>query len=103
MELVLSSHSQITVTPESHFIQQLFIKDFAAQPLNREQKEEAIALMRADKKLNSWPNFHLEQFIATISWETDLTISKLLDSLFNFFALKNNGGRRQEERGIYRR
>ncbi|NEP35317.1 sulfotransferase [Moorena sp. SIO3B2] len=92
LQLVLSAHPQITVTPETHFIQQLFAKDFTTKQLNREQKEVAIALMRSDKKLNSWPNFNLDQFIATVSWKTDLTISQLLDSLFNFFACQNNSG-----------
>ncbi len=93
LQLVLSAHSQITITPEAKFTAQLLAQNWSPElPLNQSQKEFAIAIMRDDAKLKSWPSFNLEDFLATVPWPNDLTIAQLLDSLFRFFARQTNGG-----------
>jgi hypothetical protein len=93
LQLVLSAHPLITVTPEAQFITRLFAEDYAPeQPLNQTQKQVAIALMRDDQKLNSWPSFNLEDFLAIVPWQTDLTLRQLLDFLFRFFAKQTHSG-----------
>lgn len=90
LQLILSAHPRITVTPETQFICQLLSLKFSPQSsLKPTQKDIIIALMRNDEKLQTWPNFNLEEFIATVYWET---INQLLDLLFRFFAEQNHGG-----------
>ncbi len=90
LQLILSAHPQITVTPEAQFICQLFSLKFPVKsPLKPSQKDIVIALMRNDEKLQTWPNFNLEEFISKVYWET---IYDLLDLLFRFFAVKNHSG-----------
>jgi hypothetical protein len=90
LQLILSAHPLITVTPEAQFICQLFSLKLPLKfPLKQTGKDTIIALMRNDDKLKTWPNFNLEEFMATVSWET---INQLLDLLFRFFAEQNHGG-----------
>jgi hypothetical protein len=91
LQLVLSAHPMITVTPETRFIRQLFNGRFAPhKKLNQDEIEFVTQLMRSDAKLNSWPTFNLEDSLGKL--HQGMTISQILDSLFQTFAEHTNGG-----------
>jgi len=93
LQLVLSAHPMITVTPETYFIPQLFERKFAShKKLDQDEIEFVTQLMRSDVKLNSWPAFSLEDFLGKLHKHQEMTISQLLDSLFQTFAEHTNGG-----------
>jgi hypothetical protein len=91
LQLVLSAHPMITVTPETRFIRQLFNGRFAPhKKLNQDEIEFVTQLMRSDAKLNSWPAFKLEDSLGKL--HQGMTTSQILDSLFQTFAEHTNGG-----------
>ncbi len=93
LRLVLSAHPLITITPETHFIQQLFRKRIPPyKRLNRKELVVVMQLMKADVKLNSWPAFCLHDFLKKLSSQVGITIAQLIDNLFFTFAKQTNGG-----------
>jgi len=93
LQLVLSSHSMITVTPETIFIQRIFGKGYPHHKvLNHHEINSLIQLMRSDPKLNSWPGFSLDHFLKKLSSYQAITIDRFLDFLFQFYAEQSDGG-----------
>lgn len=93
LRLVLSSHPMITITPETHFIQQLFNKRFAPyKRLNQAEMDSVVQLMKSDVKLNSWPAFELDSFLEKFPANRGMTIGQLFDHLFRTFAEQTNSG-----------
>lgn len=93
LRLVLSAHPLITITPETHFIEQLFHEKIALhKKLSQKKFAIIIELMKADVKLRSWPAFQLDDFLEKILRQSEITIAHLLDELFLTFAELTNGG-----------
>lgn len=93
LQLILSSHPMITVTPETNFIRQLFDMKFALHKrLSQDEMEFVIRLIRSDAQLSSWPKFSLDDFLKQIPIHRGVTVAQLLDHLFRVFAEQTNGG-----------
>ena len=104
LELVLSSHPAITITPETYFIQTAYAKNFPThRPLSEKQWQFILQQMMIDKKLSTWPNFSPQKFIQKISTRSPMKFSDLLDNLFIEFAKLRSGGTTYigNKRGIY--
>jgi len=92
LELIMSAHSQITITPETHFIQKIIKKKYMPPKLlSAADKQEISHLMKNDRKLNSWPTFNLLQSLEKLHID-EVTLAGLLDQIFLDFARSNRGG-----------
>jgi len=92
LELVLSSHPDITITPETLFIQQIFNKrPNAHQILTKEEAHRVLQLIKSDSKLNSWESLNVDTFIERFEHK-DFTLAELAYNLFKVYAELSNGG-----------
>lgn len=93
LRLVLSTHPEITITPETHFIQQLL--DFGFDPhgeLNQTHREHLLKLINDDVKLQSWPMFSASEYQQFARTTKPLTVYQLLDTLFVSFSQNIDSG-----------
>ncbi len=103
LELIVSAHSEVTITPETHFIQKVLRKKYLVPACLSPEKLAAIKqAMQNDKKLNSWPCFDVNKFFARADFSAP-TLSELLDALFLAFASANQSGSRYlgNKKGLY--
>ncbi|MFX0195101.1 MAG: sulfotransferase [Candidatus Hodarchaeota archaeon] len=104
LQLILSAHPLITITPETIFIQKLFERKFLPnKELNQDETAFVMHLMRSDVKLNSWPAFDLHDFLKANSINQGMTVGQILDSLFVKYAEKICGGSQivGNKKGLY--
>lgn len=105
LELILSSHSMITITPETTFIQDFFRKKINPhKAMAKEDFEFLKDLMKNDKKLNGWPNFSLDDFFKYYDDKKNIiSFHNLLKELFLYFSKCVNGGTKYigNKKGLY--
>ena len=104
MELVLSSHPEVSITPECRFIAQYFSHKFPAQiALDKEQESLLVDLMRNDDKLNNWPDLDAASWIDRQAPFAGRTIGTILSTLFKDFAHAASQGTRilGNKKGLY--
>ncbi len=87
LELVLSAHDQIIITPETYFIQKWIGRERdPGAVLDDDGRSRLLTLMKGDEKLAAWPRFDLREFLSTLTFGPDLTFVTVLDALFFFYA-----------------
>lgn len=87
LQLVLSAHHMVTISPETLFIQQLFDKKYLpTKRLTKEEIKSIIYTMEIDNKLNTWPKFRLNSFLEENPLRQGMTVSEILDRLFLYYA-----------------
>lgn len=103
IELVLSAHSMITITPETLFIQQLFKRFQPGKKLDKDEIGSVIQIMKVDRKLNSWPKFNLDTFIKRYPLEPGMSVGEILDCVFRFYAEQISSGTEYlgNKKGLY--
>jgi hypothetical protein len=104
LELVLSAHSMITITPETRFIQQLFDRRISPDnKLGKNEIESTIQMMKEDIKLNSWPKFSLDVFLKQYPMSQEVSVAEILNNLFEYYAKKMSGGTEYlgNKKGLY--
>ncbi len=93
LELVLSSHPSITITPETSTIDILIKKNsYWNKKIKNEGIDVLFELLKTDQKLNNWPDFKLKDFIEWIDNKENLTVKEFLDRLFYYFAFFRDRG-----------
>ena len=93
LQLVLSAHPRITVTPEAHFPCSLSVGGWSPdQRFDTEQLAAIIDMLRDDTKLAEWPKFELENFVSEKLEGQALTVADLFDALLFEFARVNGTG-----------
>lgn len=93
IRLILSNHSQITITPEAHFPRLLIKKGYtSSRNLSSQEKNQLLEMLARDIKINRWPNFEVQDFIDRVSRIEPLSIPGLLDQLFLEYARAINSG-----------
>ena len=93
LQLVLSAHHMVTISPETSFIQQLFNKKYLpTKKLTKEEIKSLIKTMKADNKLNTWPKFNLNSFFEEYPLRQGMTVAEILDRLFLCYANLLSGG-----------
>jgi hypothetical protein len=103
LQLVLSAHPMVTITPEQNFIQEFFkTNPVPDRVLSEAQLAKMIEMMREDIKLNTWPGFNLDGFLATLP-DQEYTIAQILDALFVHFADLSSRGTHYlgNKKGLY--
>jgi Sulfotransferase family len=91
LELVLASHSMISITPETRFINDLLFSGTAkwkTQP-ERQELDSALGMIRADDKFKNWPGFNVEEYIQEIKKLENVSFRAMLDILFLMYARKH--------------
>ncbi len=87
LELVLSAHEQIVITPETYFIQQWIGGEKTPDAvLNAGSRRRLFALMKGDEKLAAWPHFDLDDFLSLEPFNPGVTFATVLDALFLHYA-----------------
>lgn len=90
LQLILSSNPLVSISPESHFIQEVF----SSRPdphveLFGDQLDAVLNSMKNDVKLQSWPNLNLSCFLEKLGMERS-TLADLLRRLFIEYARATN-------------
>ena len=104
LELVLSSHPSITITPEASTVDILIKKkNYWNKKIKNEGIDVVFKLMRTDQKLNNWPDFKLNDFIKWIDKKENLSAKEFLDKLFFYFAFFRDRGTKYlgNKKGLY--
>ena len=100
----LQAHPDVTITPESRFIQHFFSRGFPPDILlDAEQGALLESLMRADLKLSQWPNFELSPWLASQAPFEGRSISDVIGQLFLDYAQATGSGTRVlgDKRNLY--
>ncbi|MBU1863742.1 MAG: sulfotransferase [Candidatus Omnitrophica bacterium] len=96
LRLVLSSHPDITITPEARFITSIFCAlpylPYPTKRLNQQEVMYFLELLRAEKKLKAWPGLNTERLCNDMLAAHMPTMPELLDKIFVGFAKAVNGG-----------
>jgi len=106
LELVLSSHSHITITPETNSFERIF-KDSVYFDKKLKEKEfcEIFSLLQSDLKLNSWPDFELKKFFSEVreNLRDSYTLETFFQQLFASYADLKIGGKHYlgNKKGFY--
>lgn len=88
LELVLSSHPAITITPETRFIDKLLTRGFARsnRQLSQEELKSILDIMRTDEKFNNWPGFNVDSYFKELAKLQEISFRTILDTLFLMYA-----------------
>jgi Sulfotransferase family len=104
LELVLSAHPDVTVTPEARFIDKLLPHRWpVGASLTSTQADAVREAMSQDEKLASWPGFDLDEFLASDAVREGKRLAEILDAVFLWFA-RAHGGRTRwigNKKGLY--
>lgn len=93
LQLVLSAHPEITVTPEAQFPNALSNQDWAPdKPLGVEELAVVSEALLQDRKLSEWPGFNVEAFVSRELEGDPRRIGEVLDSIFLEYARVNGTG-----------
>ena len=95
LQLVLSAHPDMTITPECSFITKFIDKYYHnSKQLNISDINELIIEMTQDQKLMNWPLFNLSAFKQTLQLCSDIRLkpSKFVDCLFTYYAKRIESG-----------
>lgn len=93
LQLVLSAHPEILITPETTVFQDIcFWKPDPQSEMTPKAFNHVVQMIHDDPKLNTWPNFSPNDFIENLQMLEAPTLCKIFDSLFSDYA--RNVGKR---------
>jgi hypothetical protein len=104
LELVLSAHPDVTVTPEAEFIERLVTFRWPSQrALTAAEADVVRKAMLEDQKLSAWPGFDRDEFLASGAVRPGMRLADVLDALFLWYARLHDGGTRWvgNKKGVY--
>ncbi len=93
LQLVLSAHPRITISPETRVIGWLFrLRRDPRAPLSARDRDLLARWIRQDNKLRAWPGGGGEDIGAALRNRSDWTVESFLDQLFVSYAHRTGGG-----------
>lgn len=106
LEIILSSHSGITITPETNIFEKIFNNaDYYEEELQRNNCKKLFSAFLQDDKLKNWPGFDVETFIGQIEHDRTsfYTIEKIFNMLFASYAETKGSGKKYlgNKKGFY--
>jgi hypothetical protein len=87
LQLLLSEHSRIAISPETTFIQNLLIWELKNNVVIRGKiKEKLLGYINNDIKLSTWPHFDVSNFYSEVI-NNDFKVDELLNKLFYNYSI----------------